>query len=539
MPPDHTFSSVGPASPSHTRLVQALRALQTLQRNGDGVFRSASLDGAHRRVLLNAGFLRPIIRGWYMATRPGEKPGDTTPWFASMRPFIAAYCDKRFRKKWYVSPAYSVQLHAGTTVIPNQVIVHARKATNNVLELPGGCSLLDYAAPDFAADEIERLDDLSVLRLPAALVRVPESFFRSEPTDARIALSLVSDASDVNRHLLAGGNSAKAGVLAGAFRAVGRDDVANDILGAMRTAGFTVLESNPFDKGPALLARSRPASPYVLRMHMMWQQMRPTVIDRVPPPPGLPADPGAFLHAVEEIYRTDAYHSLSIEGYRVTDDLIARVASGDWNPEAHAADADARDALAAHGYWRAFEAVKASVGEILGGANAGAVAAREHGAWYRALFSPSVAAGLLGSADLAGYRNGPVYIRNARHVPPSRDAVRDMMPALFYLLESEPHAAVRAVLGHFMFVYIHPYADGNGRIGRFLMNAMMASGGYDWTVIRIERRDEYMAALNAASSEGDIGPFASFIASSMAASSSSSSGGAASSAEAQTPSSQR
>jgi len=40
------------------------------------------------------------------------------------------------------------------------------------------------------------------------------------------------------------------------------------------------------------------------------------------------------------------------------------------------------------------------------------------------------------------------------------------------------------VLGHFIFVYIHPYMDGNGRVGRFLMNAMMASGGYLWTSYR-------------------------------------------------------
>jgi hypothetical protein len=36
---------------------------------------------------------------------------------------------------------------------------------------------------------------------------------------------------------------------------------------------------------------------------------------------------------------------------------------------------------------------------------------------------------------------------------------------------------VPAVLGHWLFGYIHPYPDGNGRIARFLMNVMLASGG--------------------------------------------------------------
>jgi Fic family protein len=72
---------------------------------------------------------------------------------------------------------------------------------------------------------------------------------------------------------------------------------------------------------------------------------------------------------------------------------------------------------------------------------------------------------------------------------------------------------IRVVLGHFAFVYIHPYMDGNGRIGRFLMNAMMAAGGYSWTIVPVERRAEYMAALESASVGQSIKPFAQFLAS--------------------------
>jgi hypothetical protein len=167
--------------------------------------------------------------------------------------------------------------------------------------------------------------------------------------------------------------------------------------------------------------------------------------------------------------------------------------------------------LAARGYYDAFPCVKESLAKVLRGGNAGAVARDDHAGWYRQLFGPSVTARIISAVDLAGYRGGPVYIRRSRHVPPPREAVRDCMPALFDLLEGEAEPAVRVVLGHFVFVYIHPYMDGNGRMGRFLMNLMAASGGYPWTIVPVERRDDYMRALEAASVGQDIRPLAEFI----------------------------
>jgi Fic family protein len=86
------------------------------------------------------------------------------------------------------------------------------------------------------------------------------------------------------------------------------------------------------------------------------------------------------------------------------------------------------------------------------------------------------------------------------------------MPVFFDLLEKESHTGVRAVLGHWLFGYIHPYPDGNGRLARFLMNVMLASGGYLWTIIRVKDRDGYLAALERASIDMDIKPFAQFMA---------------------------
>jgi hypothetical protein len=227
--------------------------------------------------------------------------------------------------------------------------------------------------------------------------------------------------------LLDGGHSTVAGRLAAAFRGIGNERIADDIVDAMRAVGYTVHEVNPFADTPSGLAVHEP-SPYINRLGMNWQRMREQVLDIFPRPPRKPPTKRAYLQQVDDVYLLDAYHSLSIEGYRVSTELIERVRAGVW-----------------------------------------------------------------------------------KHVPPRAEAVRELMPAFFGLLQQESDPAVRVVLGHFVFVNIHPYTDGNGRIGRFIMNTMLAASGSSWTVIPVEQRSEYMATLETASVEGDIAPFAQFI----------------------------
>jgi hypothetical protein len=328
---------------------------------------------------------------------------------------------------------------------------------------------------------------------------------------------MLPDSADLLRCLLQGGKSKIAGRLAGALRNIGRATLADQVRDTMRTAGYTVAETDPFAEPSPVQFAGRPLSPYVGRMRLMWATMRTTVLENFPAPPAVRLEKAAYLQQMEDVYCADAYHSLSIEGYQVSEALIERVRSGAWTPDHDEADRQNRNALAARGYWQAFQRVTVAVEQVLDGGNAGEIADRAHPEWYRELFGPSVAAGIVQPADLAGYRNGPVYIRRSLHVPPPMEAVRDLMPEFFALLAAEPEPAVRVVLGHFFFVYVHPYFDGNGRMARFLMNLMVASGGWHWTLVTLDTRDAYMAALEQASVYQDIAPFTRYLAARLAA----------------------
>ena len=497
----------------HEKLAESLDALRALQDRGIVAIRSGDLTRTHRERLVKNGFLQEVMKGWYIPARPDQATGESTAWYTSFWGFCAAYLHERFETNWSLSPEQSLLLHVGNRTVPRQLLVRSPKARNKITRLPHDTSLFDTRAALPGAGQIAEREGLRLFSVPAGLVSCGPGFFRQNATDARAALAMERHASDVLALLLEGGRTTVAGRLAGAFRNIGRDRIANDIVKTMRTVDFDIRESDPFEDTVNLILPAHEESPYVSRIRLMWQQMRKPILKQFPVPaaPGRSSDIAAYLKAVDDIYVTDAYHSLSIEGYRVSPELIERVRSGEWNPDENEDDRGHRNALAARGYWQAYQSVRESVRKVLEGDNPGAVGDDDHGNWYREMFGPSVTAGLLRTADLAGYRNDQVYIRRSMHVPPRHEAVWDCMQVFFDLLREELEPSVRVVLGHFMFVYIHPYMDGNGRMGRFLMNVMLSAGGYPWTIIPLEKRDDYMAMLENASVEQDIAPFTTFL----------------------------
>lgn len=497
-------------------LAATLQRVRTLAT--DGVVRGAELARADRVLLLKRGFLVEIIRGWYALTTPQAEPGDTTFWHAHFWGFASAYLRHRFAGAYSLSAEHSLDLWTGGSQTPVQLTIIAARGGSSTVQLPNKTSLLIYTDPKNVPDVTAVRFGVQIMPLSLALIRVSPTFFTHSATNAEIALRLVR-MEDLSRVVLSEPRSLTAvGRLIGALRHCGLVDQADRLAADLTAAGLEFVETDPLTGPLRLPVGVRFSSPYVGRLKAMWAQMAPVVRELFPAPSSQAISAVSYLKRVDEIYPHDAYHSLSIEGYQVTPELIERIAASDWNPDQTGTDQAQVNAMAAKGYHESFKAVRGSLKDVLGGQDAVTTLSRDLPQWYRALFSPSVQAGLIPAYALAGYRNLPVFIRGSQHVPPPHEAVAELLDTLFELLAQESSAGVRAVLGHFCFVYIHPYADGNGRIARFILNAMLAAGGYPWTVIRVEHRPIYMAALEEASVRHDIREFTQFVITEMKAS---------------------
>lgn len=95
------------------------------------------------------------------------------------------------------------------------------------------------------------------------------------------------------------------------------------------------------------------------------------------------------------------------------------------------------------------------------------------------------------------YRAVPVRIAGSRAIMPNPLKVPDLMADFIKWLNQQKYEnpAEIAAETHFKFVSIHPFVDGNGRVGRLLMNFILIKNNYPPAIIRKEDRNKYINSL--------------------------------------------
>lgn len=116
--------------------------------------------------------------------------------------------------------------------------------------------------------------------------------------------------------------------------------------------------------------------------------------------------------------------------------------------------------------------------------------------------------------DAGRWRVGYVHIRGATFTSPHPRVVPQLMTDWAEWLEGDGLAyapVLRAGLAHVTFEAIHPFSDGNGRVGRLLLNLMLLRAGYPPALLPQEWRTGYMHGLQLAQTSSSYGPICNLI----------------------------
>ena len=128
--------------------------------------------------------------------------------------------------------------------MPQQLVVHSAHARNKVTDWLYGASLLELRASLPAKRDRVDWEGLYGFSLPSALIACSPNCFRKSPIDARGSVFNDPKCCRYFTYAVSRGHSVIAGRLAGAFRNMGRERITDDILKAMRAAGYNSYEQD-------------------------------------------------------------------------------------------------------------------------------------------------------------------------------------------------------------------------------------------------------------------------------------------------------
>jgi len=108
--------------------------------------------------------------------------------------------------------------------------------------------------------------------------------------------------------------------------------------------------------------------------------------------------------------------------------------------------------------------------------------------WHKEIFIES-------KEDIAGvFRT--YLVRVGSYIAPHEDDIISYLNQMIkYIKDSKIHPVELAGRMHYVFEKIHPFGDGNGRIGRLLMNYILWHNGYPMVIIEKKTRESYYKAL--------------------------------------------
>ena len=201
---------------------------------------------------------------------------------------------------------------------------------------------------------------------------------------------------------------------------------------------------------------------------------------------------------LRKINRVKTIHSsLAIEGNKLSEDEVRDIIDGKAVVAPIREIQEVKNAIATYELFSKLDAFKEK--DLL----------RAHGVMMRALVD-----------DAGHYRRGGVGVFGEQglvHLAPPADRVPILMGDLFdWLKHSKDHLLIRSCVFHYEFEFIHPFIDGNGRMGRLWQSLILGKLHPLFEHLPVENmvyanQQAYYDAITASTKAGESGPFIDFM----------------------------
>ncbi len=479
------------------------------------IIASSDLARGDRELLTRCGFLRRLMKGWYLLLAepmPGAGQADLSDLSADLfHGFLARYLDQRLGDRWCLSAESTLRFLLDPDRVADRIVALTEYGSTTHHSFPGLTKLTVYHDLDRFPADGTTWAGLRLMSPESALARLKPAALDRDPELLQRSVGLVRQWPSFCELLAREGRQTASVRLIRELERTGESENAAQLRRAMTQAGYKVSDD------PAVVPGPQTASP---RFDSL-EDCRQSLLDwRLALEGTLPAAPAAadsllaLLSRAQEAALNDAVHSLRLSGFPVTRDMVVSAltepqraaADAGWPTlsteerglsESHTppvtGEADPAALLALQGYVEVQRLVKKSIVRLLEEEPLARVLGEDLPQWHTALLLPAAEAGLENPATLGHWRTGAD--------PGSAALAPDRIPAALDLLwnsvaeTSDPLAA--AHLAHLALRRWLPWESGNGRLARFVLNAIATAARQDWVVLDSDQREAYETAVAA------------------------------------------
>jgi hypothetical protein len=479
-----------------------------------GILNSQKMTRRQRERLTSAGYLEPIMRGWYRLKSPGEQTSTHPP----ILDFLPIYLEERLGARWCLSAESSLVIHMSPHKHPGRLVVMAEIGSTTVHTFDCGLRLTIYQDDQQLPTRMENLGGFRVMPLDTLLGRMTNTQWNRQKDLVDQALKKVTQWETMVWQWLSEERFQAVTRLGERLEDLGLDKGAKIIRKYLREEGLASPETSEI----TIPTKSVEPSTENHDLKTIWPIW--SINLSAENPPTTPSDSTLLtrLSAIEHSLAEDTQNHLALSGFTIPREVILNLmAEPELAAEAHgwpnlqpnerltterqctplAGDIDPQTLVTVQGYLEALRLVKRSIVRLMGGQELDRVLRQDVRGWRLALMNPSAEAGMITRRQVLRYRQPESH---------ETDIKKSMENWIELVSQSEP-GIQRGVLAFLGILKIKPWASGNQRMALLILNGLNAAAGQPWTVLNQTQNQALKTALHQAMSEGNSRPLAQLL----------------------------